>query len=158
MSARRFFIATVTCLSLFSGTPAVAAQTVPSAATRPASAQAAGVFEALDTNKDKALSLQEFQTGYAGVQHAIAREVRLREQFRTIDADHNGAIEAVEYTNLVLVKRAGKAAPALSAFDADKDQKLGFAEYVAAVRQLSALHPATAMKSPDSTAVPRASD
>jgi hypothetical protein len=158
MSERRFFIAAVTCLSLFSGTPAVAAQTVPSAATRPASAQAAGVFEALDTNKDKTLSLQEFQTGYAGVQHAIAREARLREQFRTIDADHNGAIEAGEYTNLVLVKRAGTAAPALSAFDADKDQKLGFAEYVAAVRQLSALQPATATKSPGSTAVPRASD
>jgi hypothetical protein len=157
MSARRFFIATVTCLFLFSGTPAVAAQVAPPTAS-PASAQAAGVFDALDTDKDKALSLQEFQTGYAGAQHAIAREVRLREQFHVVDADHNGAIEAEEYINLVLVKRAGKAAPALSAFDANKDQKLEFAEYEAAVRQLSALQPATATKSPGSTAVPRASD
>jgi hypothetical protein len=37
----------------------------------------------------------------------------------------------------VLVRQAGKAAPPLSAFDADGDRLLGFSEYVALVRRLA---------------------
>ncbi|HWU70177.1 MAG TPA: hypothetical protein VN017_02325 [Pseudoxanthomonas sp.] len=97
------------------------------------------VFAALDANRDGNLSQEEFRKGYPGLRQAIALEVRLREQFQSIDADRSGALEAGEYANLALVKQAGQAAPGLPAFDADKDGRLEFDEYVAAVRALFAL-------------------
>jgi Ca2+-binding EF-hand superfamily protein len=126
-----------------SGALLLAAVQSASAAT-PATAQpsSAKVFGALDTNHDKALSLQEFEAGYAGLQRAISLEIRLREQFRTVDADHSGAVDTGEFANLLLIKGAGKAAPPLSAFDANGDQKLEFPEYVAVVRKLAAPQPA----------------
>jgi hypothetical protein len=107
----------------------------------PQSTRADAIFHALDTNKDGALSPQEFQAGYADMQRLIAVEIRLREQFRLVDTDHNGSINAVEYANLELVKRAGQSAPPLSTFDTDKNGSLDFAEYVTAIRRLVALQP-----------------
>lgn len=94
------------------------------------------IFAALDANHDGNLSREEFRKGYAGLRHAIVLEVRLREQFQAIDADRSGALDAVEYASLALVKQAGQTAPGLSAFDANKNQKLEFEEYLAAVRAL----------------------
>jgi hypothetical protein len=62
---------------------------------------------------------------------------RLHQQFEAVDADGNDAIDAAEYGNLLLVKRAGKNAPSLSAFDANKDQRLQFPEYLALVRHMT---------------------
>jgi len=70
-------------------------------------------------------------------------EARLHEQFKAIDANHDGAIDAGEYANLVLVKRAGASAQPLSAFDANKNQRLEFGEYMELVRRMSAPRPAT---------------
>ena len=126
--------------------PAAPASSQPAADQAQAPPRAEAIFGALDANKDKALSLQEFQAGYASVQRAIALEVRLREQFQTVDANRSGAIEAGEYTNLALVKRAGKAAPELATFDANKNQKLEFAEYVTVVHRLAASQPAEPAK------------
>lgn len=95
-------------------------------------------FAAWDSNKDHLLSLAEFQSGWAALQKATAIEMRLHQQFQAVDSDHDGSLEAGEYANLVLVKRAGKAAPPLSAFDANKDQRLQFPEYLAVVRKLGA--------------------
>lgn len=117
--------------------PAQAVTVAKPAAQTPA----AGVFSALDSNQDQTLSLQEFQAGYAVLQRSFALEIRMRDQFRAVDADHNGAIEVGEYAELALVKRAGNAAPALSAFDTNQDQKLGFDEYLAVVRKLAAPQP-----------------
>lgn len=94
------------------------------------------VFAALDVDHDGDLSPEEFRKGYSGLRQAIALEVRLREQFQAIDADRSGALDAAEYASLALVKRAGQTAPGLPAFDANKDQKLEFEEYLAAVRAL----------------------
>jgi hypothetical protein len=44
----------------------------------------------------------------------------------------------------VLVKQVGAQAPSLATFDADRDARLGFPEYVAAVRELAARAPAKA--------------
>lgn len=132
--------------------PAGAQTAAPTAAPRlaaPAQAPSRGIesiFNALDTDKDKALSMQEFQAGYPGLARAMALEMRLRGQFQALDANRSGALESAEYANLELVKRAGKAPPPLHAFDADKDQKLDFAEYLVALRQLSAAQPAAAAK------------
>lgn len=105
----------------------------------PAKPPADAIFNALDTSKDGTLSRQEFQAGYPGLARVIVLELRLREQFVALDGDRSGTIEAGEYANLELVRRAGKSAPVLTGFDANKNRKLEFAEYVAAVRQLAAL-------------------
>lgn len=117
------------------------AATVPPATT---ATTAASIFHAVDANKDGALSPQEFAAGYAAVQRLMTLEIRLREQFGRVDADHGGSIDASEYARLMLVRRAGAAAPPLAAFDADGNGSLNFAEYVAAIRRLAALRPAPA--------------
>ena len=105
-----------------------------------ASAQAApsGPFDALDTNHDGAVSRPEFQAGYPGLVRALTLDLRLRDQFQALDADHSRAIDPAEYAHMALVQRAGRAAPALARFDANHDQKLDYAEYLAAVRTLAA--------------------
>lgn len=125
--------------------PASAMQPI---ATQPAAKQNQGeqAFAALDTNKDKALSLAEFRVGYARMQQAIAVELRLREQFQSVDIDRSGAIEPTEYDKLALVKRAGALAPTLSTFDGNANRKLEFAEYVAAVRAMATSQQAAAQK------------
>jgi hypothetical protein len=114
---------------------AMAGQAATSAPTADGSSK---VFAAMDANHDGNLSQEEFRKGYVGLRQAIALEARLREQFQAVDADRSGALDAGEYANLALVKQAGQTAPGLSAFDADKNQKLGFGEYLAAVRALFA--------------------
>lgn len=103
---------------------------------------AAKVFAALDANHDQVVSAQEFEAGYAGLQRAVALGLRLREQFTTMDSDRSGALEAGEFANLLLVKQAGKAAPSLAAFDADRNGRLDFAEYLVLVQKLAATTPA----------------
>ena len=95
------------------------------------------LFDTLDADQDQVLSRPEFQSGYAGLQRLIAMQFRLREQFDTLDVNRSGAIDANEYAALELIKRQGKAAPPLSAFDADRDQKLDFVEYATLVRRLA---------------------
>lgn len=114
---------------------AIAGQVAPLAPTADGSPK---VFAAMDANHDGNLSQEEFRKGYAGLRQAIALEVRLREQFQAIDADRSGALDAGEYAKLALVKQAGQTAPGLSVFDADKNRKLEFEEYLAAVRALFA--------------------
>jgi Ca2+-binding EF-hand superfamily protein len=109
-------------------------------------------FKAWDGNHDGFLSQAEFRAGMGAAQHR-AREraalaARLREQFEKVDANHDGGIDAGEYANLMLVHDAGKAAPALSSFDRNGDQRLEFAEYLALVGRLA---PAHRVASPSST-------
>ena len=127
---------------------AVQASAMRPIASQPAAKQNPGeqAFTALDTNRDKALSLAEFQVGYARMQQAIAVELRLREQFQSVDSDRSGAIEPAEYDKLALVKRAGALAPTLSTFDGNANRKLEFAEYVAAVRAMATSQQAAAQK------------
>jgi Ca2+-binding EF-hand superfamily protein len=149
MNTHQVFIAAAAVLILGTASAAsIAAQaTAPAAgpsatgARTSAATRTAAIFHALDTNKDGSLSAQEFQAGYAGMQRLIAVEIRLREQFRLVDADHGGSIDAAEYAKLALVKRAGKSAPAFSTFDADRNGSLDFAEYVSAIRRLATLQP-----------------
>jgi Ca2+-binding EF-hand superfamily protein len=131
------FEAAVAGILLFAGsaTAAHAAQTAAPDAT--AQAAATPLFDTLDADKDQVLSRQEFQSGYAGLQRLIAMQVRLREQFGALDVNRNGAIDGGEYAGLELIRSRGKAAPALPVFDADRNQKLDFAEYATLVRKLA---------------------
>ena len=63
--------------------------------------------------------------------------MQLRRQFATLDANHDGAIDASEYGNLVLIKNAGKTAPPLARFDVNADGKLEFGEYLKLVEALA---------------------
>jgi hypothetical protein len=111
------------------------AQAAPAAA--PAADPAAAAFKAWDKDRDGKLSLVEFRAGWQQVQRAAETQARLRHQFAAVDTNKNGAIDAPEYGSLLLVKQAGKNAPQMSVFDANKDAKLGFPEYVKLVQALA---------------------
>lgn len=106
----------------------------------PVPPQVDAAFKAFDTDHDGSLSLAEFRAGWQAMRQGGAQnaQARLQQQFRELDANGNGGIDRTEYPNMVLVKRAGSAAPPFSEFDRDGSQKLEFAEYVALVQRLSA--------------------
>ena len=119
---------------------AAPAQTAPAKPTQAAAAQdpAAEAFKAWDKDRNGSLSLVEFRTGWQRVQRVNDIQARLRHQFGTVDTNKNNAIDPAEYGNLVLVKQAGKSAPQMSVFDANRDGKLEFGEYAKLVQTLSA--------------------
>lgn len=126
---------------LLAAQPAIAQSAAPQA--KPAQAAAAQdpageAFKAWDKDRNGSLSLAEFRTGWQQVQRVTEVQARLRHQFGTVDANKNNAIDPAEYGNLVLVKQAGKNAPQMSVFDANRDGKLEFGEYVKLVQTLSA--------------------
>ena len=94
-------------------------------------------FKLWDADHNGALSEQEFRNGWRSMRRAVEVRSGLHEQFTKVDVNGNKAIDAGEYGNLVLVQEAGKAAPPLSAFDKNKNQRLEFSEYLTMVRQLS---------------------
>jgi EF hand len=87
------------------------------------------VFARWDKDKNKSLSLEEFKAGFDEVERANALR-KLHQNFVAMDTNKSNAIEANEYANLELIKKAGAKAPAMSAFDTDKNGKLEFKEYV----------------------------
>jgi Ca2+-binding EF-hand superfamily protein len=93
------------------------------------------MFARWDKDANKALSLDEFKAGWQEVQAAMAVR-KLHDNFVTMDANRNGSLDATEYANLELIRKAGSSAPAMSAFDVDKNQALDFREYIALVRSL----------------------
>lgn len=113
------------------------AQSAHAQQASPAPSPAATLFAAFDSNHDRMLSAQEFATGYAGLQRAMELARRMRAQFAAMDADKSGALDEHEYAGLLLIKQAGKTAPPFSAFDANGDRTLGFAEYLALVQKLA---------------------
>lgn len=127
---------------------ALAQQAKPATAapTQAAADPAAALFKAWDKGGDGQLSLAEFRAGWQQAQAAAKVEAALGRQFAALDGNHDRAIDASEYGNLVLVKNAGKAAPPLARFDANADGKLEFAEYVKLVQAMApqAAHKAAA--------------
>ena len=101
----------------------------------PANAQAAQkatpetIFNAWDKDKNKSLSMDEFKAGWTEIQ---MRQVvaKLHQNFQQMDANKSGALEQNEFANLEIIKKAGAKAPMMSAYDADKNGKMEFKEYV----------------------------
>jgi hypothetical protein len=87
------------------------------------------VFDSWDKDKNKTLSVDEFKAGWTEIQ---MRQVvaKLHANFVQMDTNKSGALEANEFANLELIKKAGAKAPMLSAFDDDKNGKIEFKEYV----------------------------
>jgi hypothetical protein len=106
------------------------------AATAPAPAKAPAVqagpdatFAEWDKDHDGTLSKDEFRSGWTAARNDLVVQ-RLAAEFQRHDADKSGKLEAPEYAKLALVQRAGASAPAMTAFDKNKDGGLQFAEYV----------------------------
>ncbi len=102
-----------------------------------------GIFDRWDTDGNGLLSRDEFAKGWAA-QAIVARKAALEsmqeglhEQFAAVDANDNGGIDADEYGELVLVRRAGAKAPAMATFDANADGRLQFDEYLQLVRRMA---------------------
>ena len=115
------------------------AQPATPASAAPREPAVDATFKAWDTDHNGVLSQAEFRQGWNSVRQRAENKVEagLRTQFDKVDANHNGAIDAGEYGNLLLVQRAGKSAPALASFDRNGDQRLEFDEYVALIGRLA---------------------
>jgi Ca2+-binding EF-hand superfamily protein len=94
------------------------------------------IFAHWDKDKNKSLSLEEFSAGWKEVQMTASLR-KLHANFVAMDANKSGSLEASEYANLELVKKSGSSAPQMSTFDADKNQRLDFKEYVSLVGALA---------------------
>jgi Ca2+-binding EF-hand superfamily protein len=120
--------------------PAAGAHPVAPRPARDADAMSDAAFKAWDANRDGALSPAEFRAGMAALRRrteaSTALALRLRAQFDKLDGNGNGAIDAGEFGNLLLVRKA-TGTPALSAFDRNGDQRLDFAEYLVLVERLA---------------------
>ena len=126
----------------FAQQPAKAPAAAPAqAAQGPAGPDA--MFAAWDTNHDGAISKDEFRAGYAAARDTMAVQ-RLHVEFQRRDENHDGKLQANEYAQMMVVQRAGKGAPPMSAFDADKNQSLDFQEYLEALKTLAKPQPAAA--------------
>ena len=113
------------------------------AAAQSQSSAAGKAFDAWDADRDGVLSRAEFDNGW-GAMAARNVAVRLRSQFDRLDRNSDGSLDGAEYAHLALVLQAGKAAPALEAFDADGDKRLQFNEYVSSVRTMAGANPSEA--------------
>lgn len=129
-------------LALLAG-PGVAARSSDAgvtAADEVASAQAddeaQARFRQFDADRDGQLTLAEFSTGMAQFNGVVYQ--RLPAQFRVLDVDGSGFLEAAEYAALPMLRKAGDAAPSLSDADANGDLRIDFKEYAALIVRLSA--------------------
>ena len=134
----RLHAAATLALALGLSCSALAQQVAKPASPKPsppanAGADSAGspdqLFAQWDTDKSGQLSRKEFSEGWEQAREASLLN-RLEAQFKSMDVDHSGVLEANEYANLPMIKRAGAGAPPLSAFDADRSGKIDFREYL----------------------------
>lgn len=140
MIPRTILFAVAFSISAFTTAHAAGAQTARVAVpimAEPSPPQIDATFNAWDLDRNGSLSIGEFRTGYRGLRRAGEMQGRLRHQFVSIDANRNGAIDASEYGNLLLIKNAGTSAPPLADFDANRNQRLEFGEYLALIRRMS---------------------
>lgn len=97
-------------------------------------------FQSMDSDRNKQLSLDEFKAGLVARNQAIVFQ-RLQTQFRAVDRNSSGFLEADEFYQLPIIKKAAAAAPTLAAVDTSKDGKLDFREYVGLIAKLVGMTP-----------------
>lgn len=142
---KQIHVLTMALCATFAVQPALAQQRAAQpAAQRAPAAQAQTqqdtdllVFRAWDKDHDNKLTLEEFRAGRKQARQVAQAELALRQQFNRIDANHNGGIDTAEYGNLELIKKAGRSAPPMSQYDANRDGRLSFGEYLKLVEALA---------------------
>ena len=128
--------ATVAALALAFAGASVAQQAAPAGKPgQPRAATPDETFALWDKDKNKSLSLDEFKAGFQMVQ-AQGAVRKLHQNFTAMDKNKSGSLEQDEYARLELVKKAGAKAPALSTFDADKNGRLEFKEYLSLIETM----------------------
>jgi Ca2+-binding EF-hand superfamily protein len=95
------------------------------------------MFAALDKDKNKQLSFDEFKNGVVAERKQAMLMQRLGGIFKQADKSGNGNLEPAEFNTLPGLKAAKEPKPKFADFDADKDQKLSFREYLAFVSAMS---------------------
>ncbi len=95
------------------------------------------MFKNLDKDKNNQLSYEEFKQGVVAERRQAMVLQRLNGIFRSADANKNGALESTEFNTLPAVKQATGVKPRFSDYDANKDQKLSFREYLDFVGKMS---------------------
>ena len=104
------------------------------------------LFKQWDSNGDRVLDVQEFDTGMGNVQEAIVRRQKLKaaakvrkQRFTEYDTDGNGSLSEDEYHAIPIIKRA-KVVPLFSKVDANNDNQVDLKEFFALrlVKQSSA--------------------
>ena len=95
------------------------------------------MFNGLDKDKNKQLSFEEFKAGVIAERRQSMILQQLSGIFNSVDANKNGTLEALEFSNLPGMKQAKEPKPKLSEFDVNKDQKLTFREYLGFVEKMS---------------------
>jgi hypothetical protein len=123
------------------------AQTATAPAKTGVQAGPDAAFAAWDKDGNGTLSKDEFRAGWMATRNDLVVQ-RLHGEFERHDADKSGKIEAPNTRSSRSCSAPVQSAPAMSAFDKNKDGGLQFAEYVDFVsttaRQAAGPKPATA--------------
>ena len=127
--------ATVAAIALTFAGASAAQQGAKPAAGQPRVATADEAFAQWDKDKNKTLSLEEFKAGFQTLQAQSAVR-KLHQNFTAMDKNKSGTLEQDEFASLEVVKQAGAKAPAFATFDADKNGKLDFKEYLSLIEKM----------------------
>lgn len=131
---------TLAVLGLAFSISSASAQSKPAApAQQPANIEQGidQMFAALDKDKNKQLSYEEFKNGVVAERKQAMLMQRLGGIFKEADKNGNGNLELAEFNTLPGLKAAKEPKPKFADFDANKDQKLSFREYLTFVQAMS---------------------
>lgn len=133
----RFSFLSIAALTLVGVAAVQAASPAPGFLARSAAAYGTpeAWFARMDRNHDQQLSPDEFKAGLKTRGRPVVYQ-RLPVQFRAVDIDHSGFLEAGEFAALPMIKDAGADAPTLTSVDTTPDARIDFREYVALVVKL----------------------
>jgi hypothetical protein len=127
--------------------PAAPAPAPSNQAPAPAPESVESIFKRMDKNHDNVLSLDEFRAAIDERNRAIIL-TKLEAQFHSMDTNKSGFLDPTEFYQLEIVKNGGKDAPTFAGTDTDKDHKINFREYVAAIGKYAEARNAEAAKKP----------
>lgn len=95
------------------------------------------MFIALDTDKNKQLSLEEFKVGVVNQRRQMYIIEKLRENFKNSDKNANGTLEVAEFNALPGLQGMPAPKPTFANYDLNKDQKMDFREYIEFVGKMN---------------------
>lgn len=141
---------------VFCATPMhVSAQALPATKAKPATAPSKQpaqqqpnleqgidqMFAALDKDKNRQLSFEEFKNGIVAERRQMLILERLKSTFKAADKNADSILDSAEFGQLPGVKAMPAPKPAFADYDLNKDKKMDFREYVGFVGKMSAPPP-----------------